>query len=143
MEKLKILFYGAGVIGSFYAARLSASHDVTLLARGKRLQNLRENGLVVVDEDTGVSERYGIGFTERLAPEDEYDYIFVTLRCNQLHPVLPEISANCSKNVVFFMNAVTGYDTWREALGKRLLSGFPMAGGEIREGVVHIATGAV
>lgn len=43
----KILIYGAGVIGSIYAARLSEyGYNVTVLARGKRLSELRKNGLL-------------------------------------------------------------------------------------------------
>jgi hypothetical protein len=38
----KILVFGAGPIGSFFAARLQeAGKDVTLLARGKRLEDLK------------------------------------------------------------------------------------------------------
>ena len=41
---MKILIYGAGVIGSIFAAKLALSgQDVTVLARGKRLEELKEN----------------------------------------------------------------------------------------------------
>ena len=47
---MKILVYGAGVLGSLYAYRLQASgHDVLLLARGQRLEDLRLHGLVLED----------------------------------------------------------------------------------------------
>ena len=43
---MKILIYGAGVIGSLYAALLAKSgQDVTVYARGRRLESLRKNGL--------------------------------------------------------------------------------------------------
>lgn len=39
---MRILIYGAGVIGSFYASRFAkAGLDVTILARGQRLKNYR------------------------------------------------------------------------------------------------------
>lgn len=42
---MKVLIVGAGVIGSFNAARLrDGGADVTLLARGHRLVELREFG---------------------------------------------------------------------------------------------------
>jgi len=45
---MNILIYGAGVQGSVIAARLHAGgHDVRLLARGKRLADLREHGVVL------------------------------------------------------------------------------------------------
>ena len=40
--------YGAGVLGSLYAARLKASgHDVTVLARGKRFDEINGQGIVL------------------------------------------------------------------------------------------------
>lgn len=39
---MKLLVYGAGVLGSLFSAHLhEAGHDVSLLARGKRLAALR------------------------------------------------------------------------------------------------------
>ncbi len=44
---LRILVLGAGVTGSVYAGKLlQAGHEVVLLARGPRLSDLRNNGLV-------------------------------------------------------------------------------------------------
>jgi len=45
---MKILFYGAGVIGSIYSAKLyKRGIDVTLLARGKKYENLKQNGVII------------------------------------------------------------------------------------------------
>ncbi|MFN2110632.1 MAG: ketopantoate reductase family protein, partial [Anaerolineae bacterium] len=42
---MKILIYGAGPLGSVFAARLhQGGHDVSILARGQRLADLREHG---------------------------------------------------------------------------------------------------
>jgi 2-dehydropantoate 2-reductase len=42
----RVLIYGAGVIGSVYAVRLAkAGFDVTLAARGERLEAIRSHGL--------------------------------------------------------------------------------------------------
>ena len=46
MILMRILIYGAGVIGSLYAALLAeAGYDTNIYARGKRLEALRNNGL--------------------------------------------------------------------------------------------------
>lgn len=44
---MKILIYGAGVIGSLYAVLFSKNKntDVSVYTRGKRLEELGENGL--------------------------------------------------------------------------------------------------
>ncbi len=44
---MRLLIYGAGVIGSLYATLFSqAGYDVTVYARGKRLEALKEKGLI-------------------------------------------------------------------------------------------------
>ena len=44
---MKLLIYGAGVIGCLYAALFSeAGYDVTIYARGKRLESLKKTGLL-------------------------------------------------------------------------------------------------
>ena len=44
MILMRILIYGAGVIGSLYAALFAeAGYDTTIYARGKRLEVLRNN----------------------------------------------------------------------------------------------------
>ena len=50
---MKILFYGAGVLGSLYAARLQETgQEVSILARGQRLADIREYGIVLEDSET-------------------------------------------------------------------------------------------
>jgi 2-dehydropantoate 2-reductase len=50
----RVLVYGAGVIGSLYAARIwQAGLNTSILARGSRLKDLREHGIVLQDCGTG------------------------------------------------------------------------------------------
>lgn len=141
MPKQRILIYGPGVIGTFYASRLCAHNDVTLLARGRRLNDLREKGLQLINEDIGAAEKCIVNVIDTLKPDDRYDFIFVTMRCQQALEILPVLRANCSPNVVFMMNGVTSYDAWHSALGVRLVTAFPVLGGEVRDGTVYYATG--
>ena len=72
--RMKILILGAGVVGSFNAARLKeAGHDVSLLARGRRLVDLREQGVVLEDARTGRRTTTQVPLVDRLGPEDAYD----------------------------------------------------------------------
>ena len=136
----KILVYGAGVLGSLYAGKLQqAGFEVTLLARGKRLEELREHGLVLVDDESNQEEHIPVHLTERLAPEDAYDLVLVVVRKNQIPSVLPDLAANtATPNVLFLVNNAAGPGALVEALGQdRVILGFPGAGGRRKEGVVR------
>jgi len=57
-DGMKILIYGAGVIGSIFAVKLSLSgENVTVLARGKRLEEIRDTGIVLRSPKTGKRAR--------------------------------------------------------------------------------------
>ena len=129
---MRILFYGAGVLGSLYAARLQeAGHDVSVLARGRRLAELREHGIVLVDALTGERTATRVEVVERLAPEDAYDLVVVIVRKNQLFSVLPALAENGhTPDVLFMLNNASGPREMVDALGReRVLLGFPIAGG--------------
>ena len=54
IENKRILFFGAGVIGSLYAGKLALSgQNITILARGKRLEEMQEKGLTLFSEKSG------------------------------------------------------------------------------------------
>jgi len=142
---MRVLVYGAGPLGSLFAARLCAGgHEVRLLARGQRLADLREFGIVLVEFQTGMEAVTRCNFIERLLPEDEYDLILVIMRKNRALEVLPELAANRgSPNILFLMNNAAGPGELVQALGReRVMVGFPMAAGYRRGHVVHYLVGA-
>ena len=60
---------GAGVIASVYAGRLLlAGHDVVLLARDSRLADLRAQGLIVEDAQSGNRTRLSVVSVSKIAP---------------------------------------------------------------------------
>ena len=135
---MKIFVYGAGVLGSLYAARLQeAGHAVSILARGQRLADLREHGIVLEEAITGQRTTTRVNVVEQLAPEDAYDLVIVLLPKNHVSEVLPALAANRhTPNVLFMGNNAAGPDEMIAALGReRVLLGFPGAGGS-REGNV-------
>lgn len=142
-ERLKILIYGAGVIGSIFGAKLSlAGQDVTMLARGKRLAEINGKGLILRNPNTGREERAGVKTIETLLPDMEFDYILVVMQRTQVSPVLDILARNRSKNIVFVVNTCAGYEEWINAVGiDRLMIGFPSAGGERADGVVNCFIG--
>lgn len=129
---MKILFFGAGVLGSLYAARLKQSgQDVTILARRTRLKELKEHGIVLEHALTGKKEVVAVPVVEHLHENDAYDLIVVLVRKNQVASVLPTLAANkATPNFLFMVNNPSGYADWVTSVGaNRLLLGFAGAGG--------------
>jgi 2-dehydropantoate 2-reductase len=136
---MKILVYGAGVIGTLYASRLQdRGHQVTILARDSRLADIQRHGLVLEDVMSGDRSTTEVNVAERLSPEDRYDMALIAVRWDQLSGILPELAANRTMPTVLFMlNNPGGSTRLTDALGDRVLLGFPGAGGTLQDHVVH------
>lgn len=135
---MKVLIVGAGVIGSFNAARLYAGGvEVTLLARGQRFADLSKHGVVLEGAFSGRHSVTRVPLVERLDPSDVYDLAIVIVRRNQLPSVLPMLAQNHRIPTVLFLgNNAGGQHDMIEALGRqRVLIGMVNAGGE-RDGYV-------
>ncbi len=116
---MKILVFGAGPLGSLLAARLhQGGQNVTLLARGQRLAQLRREGIILKSWTSKEEESVQVPIIENLAPDDFFDLILVVMRKNKALDALPVLAANCSPNVLFLMNNAAGPDALIKALGK-------------------------
>ena len=133
---MRILIYGAGVIGSFYASRFAkAGLDVTVLARGQRLKELQGHGLWYRGKTR--THKVEVKTISELKPNDRYQFIFLTVRENQVEEALEDISKNKSPNVVTMINTIKPYGRWEKICGKgRILPAFPGAGGCIEGGIL-------
>jgi 2-dehydropantoate 2-reductase len=137
---MKLLVYGAGVTGSVIAARMhEAGHDVSLLARGERLADLRRHGVRLAEEDSPDVERVGVPVVEH--PAGGYDLIAVFVRAHQVDAVLESL-ADVEGDVLFLLNWAAGAEPLSAVLGhERVLLGFPSDGGTLDGDVVrHRAT---
>lgn len=126
------LVYGAGVIGSIYSAKLyEAGIDITLLARGKRYESLKQNGIIINDVLTGKQIVSKIPLTEHLSPADFYDLIIVTVRLDQLDSVKTKLKENTSCRAIMFMlnNPDNLQQLNQEFPDKKIILGFPGVGG--------------
>ena len=110
---MRILIYGAGVIGSFYASRFAkAGLDVTVLARGQRLKELQGHGLWYRGKTR--THKVEVKTISELKPNDRYQFIFLTVRENQVEEALEDISKNKSPNVVTMINTIKPYGRWEK-----------------------------
>ena len=127
---MRILVYGAGVIGTNLAADLYASgKDVTLLARGGWADTLEKHGLTVKSAFFPKKRTWPIPVIRELKRDDAYDVIFVVMRYTQLDSVIPDLLNNVSENIALIGNDPCA-PAYREKLkGKNVLFGFYMAAG--------------
>lgn len=128
---MRILVLGAGVIGSLYAGRLlGAGHEVVLMARGRRLEDLQANGLILQDAESGERTVIPAVAVNRPDPDDHFDLTLVPVRAEQLQDTLPVLTAMTdASDVLFFGNTANHQAELLDALGERVLFGFPGAGG--------------
>jgi len=136
---VKTLVYGAGVLGSLYAAILKkAGKDVTILARGKRLEELKKHGLIVENllEEKFINTSIDL-IDSRLSEEHDFDLILVVMQKNHVESILPDLAKFSTNAIVVILgNNGTGWDEYKGILDpKRIILGFPSAGGK-RDGHV-------
>ena len=127
------------MIGCWYDFLFSkAGYNKTIYARGKRLELFHKEGLRY--EVKGSIHKADVKFIDRLENEDRYDFVFLTVKENQVHTALEELSYNVSSNIVTMVNTIEGYEKWEQLCGKgRIIPAFPGAGGSFKDGILKAA----
>ncbi len=137
---MKILIYGAGVQGSYLAHVLvRGGNEVTILARGKRFEELKKDGIVIrhyLQLKTTVDK---VNIISKLLPDDIYDLIFVVMQYQQSKSILSVISDNMSKYIVFVGNNPNArefqdYVIKNSKEQKNIAFGFQINGGRYENG---------
>jgi 2-dehydropantoate 2-reductase len=132
MEIARILIIGAGVNGSAIARGLhNAGINVTVLARGKRYEEVRDEGIVIEDPFKHTQTVTKVPIINLLTPDDVYDFVLVVVRKNQALDLLPLLAQNHSPNIVFMGNNLLGPEEFVKALGRdRVMMGAVYAAGK-------------
>ena len=127
---MRILVFGAGVIGCNLARNLyRAGKDVTLLARGSWAEEIKKNGLRIKDKFSPRVSVSRIPVVTELAPEDQYDVIFVVMRYTQVGSIVETLRANGTKNIVFVGNDVRARAVADSLPEKNVLFAFALSAG--------------
>lgn len=70
--------------------------------------------------------------------DDWYDFIFLTVKENQVHTALQELKHNISPNIVTMVNTLEPYGNWERICGtERIIPAFPGAGGSYENGILN------
>lgn len=140
----RILVIGAGVNGSLCAVGLyHAGVEVTILARGKRYDEIVEQGIIIEEPFKKTRSVTRVAVINVLNPEDSYEYILVIVRKNQVPDILPVLAQNRSPNIVFMVNNPSGPQIYTDALGcERVMLGFVFGGGKREDSVIRAIGGA-
>ena len=129
---MKILIFGAGVIGSYYAAKLhQAKIDVSILARGEKFKKIKKKGIIVEDFFTHQQTVSKVRVIDM--PDNEaYDLIMVTVQMVHLDNILPILSEfKNAKSFLFIGNNVNGFGNISKQLDPdKILAGFGAIGGK-------------
>lgn len=140
MGNMKILFFGAGVLGSLYAARLhDAGMDVTIVARGKRFEEIKEHGIVLEKFNTGRQSVSWVKVVNQMPYDEYFDLCVVLIQRTQIEEALPVLASNPHiPSFLFMHNTVKGFEPLIDAVGgERVLIGHANAGGERRGHLVQ------
>lgn len=146
---MKVLVYGAGVIGGEIAHALCISgNEVTILARGEWAETLRRKGLRIHHyiQKTDTTDRPHV--IEQLN-DKQYDAVFAVMQYRQMEKILPDLAKVNSPVVVLTGNNLSA-DEMEEtilkdtAVPKTVLFGFGSTAGVRENGIltaVHTGDG--
>lgn len=128
---MRIAIVGTGSIGSTFAFHLAThGHDVTVVARGQRLEQLQRDQAIV----TVKGDRATVRPLPRL-DDAPYDLVLVTLLAPQVDAVMPELKASPAAAVMFMFNTFESLEPLRDAVGaNRFAFGFPSIFASLPEG---------
>ena len=132
---MKILIIGAGVLGSNLAHSIKKGNDVTILARNKTYEQLKNNGLIIKHK-LGKKTIDHFNIIDRLDENDIYDVIFVVSRFSSLDSIVPIIKHNNSQNIVFVGNNMS-VEKYMNIENKNILFAFFMAAGKKYDGYIN------
>lgn len=127
---MKILVFGAGVLGCNLARNLyRAGKDVTLLARGKWAEEIKQNGLRIKNQLFPHTSVTHIPVVTELSPDTPYDVIFIVVRYTQLETLLDPLRKSKAKNIVFVGNDLRTDALVAQLPEKNVLFAFSLSAG--------------
>lgn len=137
---MKILIFGAGIIGKIYASLIFKSGvDVTLFARNENYETIKQNGYAIKNVLTSEITDCLIPVTSVINPNDDYDLIIVTVRLDQFNSVGSSLTKFKSvKAIMFMLNHIQNLEELPQQFQHgEIILGFPGVGGILKNKVIE------
>jgi 2-dehydropantoate 2-reductase len=120
---MNIIVLGAGAIGSLYAAKLSARHEVTVIARREHVDAINRDGLRVSGVEEFVCRPRAATTVETIAPGT---LVLLTTKVNDNRTAIEAVGGlRGDTTIVCVQNGLGGEDIVRDAIAKRLAGAQP------------------
>lgn len=147
---MKVLVFGAGVIGTIYGQALSeCGTEITHYVRPDKLERL-QNGLELQLLDgrksvRSISRQYKPNLVTELPSLDYFDLLLISVKHYQLESILPMISESMGRaDILFFNHLWSDTTVINKYIPKdKYLLGFPNAGGGFYETPDLVLKGAL
>lgn len=151
---MKILIYGAGVIGCTYGWQLSqAGCDITVMVRPTRRRKIEESGINILCHDyrTGKEQTHELIFwpsvIDKLSSDNDFEYIIISTGSHHLDEILPVLKGSAGKaHILFFQNLwISDLDKISSYLSpSQYFFGFPFmaGGGKVMNGIDSVISGS-
>lgn len=149
---MRILIYGAGVIGCTYGWQLSQSgHDVTVLVREQKKQKILDNGIHIHCTDYRNNRKeikqtiFRPNVIDALTPQHNFEFIIVTTTSDHTNEVLPILKQFAGKAHILFFQNIWNIDEISKYLDPdQYFLGFPFmaGGGKNGNGIDSIISGS-
>lgn len=114
---MKILIFGAGVIGTTYAWQLQeAGFDVTLFVRKLRMVRYAHSGQAIAYSDMRGSKAdhgntvFRPKVIDTLNPKQGFDLVIISVRSNQWHDAIPYVAKHSGDADIMFLGSM--WDEW-------------------------------
>jgi 2-dehydropantoate 2-reductase len=129
---MKIAILGPGSIGSTFAFHLAkAGHEVTVIARGQRLEQLSRASAITKTS----GESAPVQVAPALDPTIDFELVLVTVLAPQVDAVLPALKESRARKVMFMFNTFEPLARLRDAVGaERFSFGFPAVLATLEDG---------
>jgi 2-dehydropantoate 2-reductase len=116
---MNIIVLGAGAIGSLYAAKLSARHDVTVVARRAHADAINRDGLRVIGTETFTCHPRAVTSVESIPPGT---LVLLTTKVNDNRAAIESIAGRlrADTTILCVQNGLGGEDVVRSVAAAQL-----------------------